>query len=120
MERLPDKYIKLLEATLNIIRKELDRLHWNKFQHPMKSPFDNTGEIYSNDTFTVRAYYWGDDDSLIPLPNFEYDGIKCYWYKHSGRGLCAYVDNPFDTDYLAKMIDDCYEAMKKDFGERVN
>lgn len=43
----------LVRAMLDFIRKELDRHYWNQNQKEMISPFDNTGEEYSNDYMTV-------------------------------------------------------------------
>lgn len=108
--------VKLVEAVLDAIRKEMDRLYYNKYQKEMNSPFDNTGETYKNSTFTVRAYYWGDDDDLTMLPNFEYKGLRVYWYKYSGRGTEVLVDKPLTTKFLSRMLDDCIASMKNDFG----
>ena len=59
MKRVEEKYIPLIRSVINEIRRELDRLYWNKYQTDMDSPFDNTGNEYMNDTFIVRAYDWG-------------------------------------------------------------
>ena len=107
----------VVQAILDKIRSEMDRLYWNKYQAEMNSPFDNTGEYYQNDTFTVRPYYWGDDKDLMNLPNFEYPGIEVWWYKHSNRGVIVYSEEPLTLDFLAKMLADCVEALRKDFSE---
>ena len=113
--RVPEKYIPLIKAALNEIRRELDRLYWNKYQKIMNSPFDNTGEKYANETFLVQAYNWNEDEDL---PNFKYRGLSVYWYKHSNRGVEAYLwPEEFTVDFLADMIKDCFDAMKIDFGE---
>ncbi len=43
---------------------------------------------FENDTFIIRPYYWGDDEDIIGLPNFEYKpiGLKIWWYKYPMRG----------------------------------
>ena len=115
---LDPKYTKLVVGALDLIREELDRLYWNKYHKEMNSPFDNSGETYSNDTFTVKAYDWGNnnDDS----PNFNYKNIlHVYWYKYAGRGVIAYINEAYDfnIDLLADIVNDCIEAMRKDFGE---
>lgn len=116
MKFVDEKYIQLIRSILNEIRRELDRLYWNKYQREMHSPFDNTGSEYRNSTFIVRAYdWWGNNDS--ELPNFEYPGINVYWYKHSRRGLTAYTDDDLTLDYLTNMLNDCIAALRKDFGE---
>lgn len=120
MKQLPTMYNELISAVMDKINAELERLYWNKNQQPLtNSPFSNTGETYSNDTFTVRAYYWGpvntDEDVA---PNFEYPGIHVYWYKHCGRGLTVFVDDNFSVDFLATMLNDCIGSLRRDFGER--
>lgn len=55
MVRLDRKYIHLIRAVLDKIRKELDRLYWNKYQEEMDNPFDNTGGEYVNSTFQVHS-----------------------------------------------------------------
>lgn len=109
--------IRLIKAVLNEIRRELNRLYWNKYQELMESPFDNTGNTYSNDTFTVRSYYWGDDEEKALLPNFEYKDFYVFWYKHCDRGVNIVYDKPITTEFLSEMLDDCFDAMRKDFGE---
>jgi len=111
----------LIKAMLNYIDDELRRLYWNKFQEEIDSPFQNTGNSYMNDTFYVRAYYWGDDEDKIRQPNFQYKKFKCYWYKHSMRGLeweykgerNCYIS----TDFLSKMLEDIIRSLRVDFCE---
>ena len=114
-----EKYELLLDAVLQKIRNELDRCYFNKYQQEMKSPFDNTAETYENDTFKVRAYYWGDDEELVNLPNFEYDGLECYWYKYATRGLTWRYKGgrmaAIPADFLADMLDKCFKAIQADF-----
>lgn len=87
-------------------------------QEVMNSPFDNSGEEYSNNTFTVRSYYWGDEPDRMDLPNFEYDGIEVYWYKHSNRGTTIYTDKDLTIDYLSVMLNRCIESLREDFLKR--
>lgn len=118
MDRLQDRFVPLVVSVLDKIRKEMDRLYWNKYQKEMNSPFDNSGEEYSNNTFTVRSYYWGDEPDRVDLPNFEYDGIKVYWYKHSNRGTTIYTDKDLTIDYLSVMLNRCIESLREDFLKR--
>lgn len=113
MIRVNPEHIPLIRAVLDAIRKEMDRLYWNKYQKVMDSPFDNTGEAYKNETFSVSAYDWDDDSE----PNFTYKGFEVYWYKHSNRCVCAWCDCHITTKYLSKMLNDCIESLRKDFGE---
>ena len=122
-EENADKYVRadpkwdlLMNAVLRKIRAELDRLYWNKNQQEMESPFDNTGTIYSNDTFIVRAYDWSDADE--ELPNFEWGPIRVYWYKHEGRGNTIETKIGYDDPAIyALMLKKCLKALSDDFGE---
>ena len=113
----------LLEAVLLRIKDEMARLYWNKHHSEMNSPFDNTGEEYSDDTFTVRAYCWDEETEDVALPNFAYKELECSWYKHSTRGLTwrykgereAYVP----AEFLEHMLMDCYKSMRKYFGDSI-
>ena len=42
---------------------------------------------YDDDVFTVRPYYWGEDEDMIDLPNFVYKptGLEIFWYKYPMR-----------------------------------
>lgn len=119
---LAPKYTNLIIGILDLIREKLDTEYWNKNHTQMNSPFDNTGTIYSNDTFTVRAYDWEleIDNKKEELPNFNYKDIfHVHWYKYAGRGVVVYYDESinFDINFLAKVVNDCIESIKKDFGE---
>ena len=116
---MKQRYEDLMLAVLMRIESELERLYWNKNQKRINSPFLNTGERYSNDTFTVRAYYWGDDEEFECLPNFEYNNgqVKIWWYKHYGRCMEWKFQKPMTVEYLANMLNDCIISLRKDFGE---
>ena len=109
--------ILLVQAVLNRIRNEMDRLYWNKNQREMNSPFDNTGASYENPVFSVRAFSWSDDEEESRKPNFQYGDFTVNWYKHVGRGTCVTSKTEITAEFLAKMLEDCFEAMRKDFGE---
>lgn len=111
----------LIRAALNEIENQMARLYWNKYQKEMESsPFKNTGAEYSNDTFTVRAYNWNDENDV--LPNFEYKDLKIYWYKHSQRGLQWYYNcskNALPSSaFLEDMLEDCIESLERYFDTR--
>lgn len=101
---------QLIIAILDRIDSELQRYYWNKNHKEMNSPFLNTGEEYSNSVFTVRAYNW--DDNI--KPNFQSATLKCWWYKHSHRGLTYELDTD-SIENLAAFLNDCLDAIKKDF-----
>lgn len=117
---------ELVKAVLCRIEDELIRHYWNKNQREMDSPFKNTGAIYSNDFFTVRAYNWNDEndwdnENIRPnKPNFDSKLLKCWWYKHSLRGL-EYELNFDDSNtedhlcQLCKFLYDCLDSIERDF-----
>lgn len=117
LELINSKYELLLQACLSRIKEEMDRLYWNENQATMVSPFLNTGEKYENSTFSVRAYYWGDNETEISLPNFQYKDLEIRWYKHYFRGLNARCGHELTSEFLADMINDCFKSMRRDFGE---
>lgn len=117
MYKYYDDECEIICAALDKIRKELDRCYWNKNQKEMSSPFDNTGEEYSNNIFSVYAYYWGDDELQL-RPNFIYKDLKVFWYKHSNRGVYAESEHMLTLDDLNTMIIECNRAIRNDFERR--
>lgn len=117
MIEIKGKYTAMVIACLDQIRKEMDRLYWNKYQIEMDSPFDNTGNTYRNDVFQVNAYYWGNNGEMIKRPNFSYKGLEVRWYKHSHRDPYILCDKEITLDFLAEMIDECINSMREDFKE---
>lgn len=124
LENTPKKYIKvedpnlilMTQASLDYIRKELNRHYWNKNQKEMVSPFDNTGESYTNNYMTVRAYYWGDEEDEIAKPNFEAGHMQVHWYKHSNRGVSVYFEEGYESyEELAKTTENCLKSIELDF-----
>lgn len=80
---------------------------WNKFER--KWNIDNYGfpskkseflENYWNDksqayvtpVFTIRPYYWGDDDKIAALPNLVCNNIQINWYKYFDRDSYCNID----------------------------
>lgn len=116
------KYMKCLDkeetllavAALRMIDEELRRCYWNKYQEEMNSPFSNTGESYSCDAFTVRAYNW-DENTW----NFSYpaDCFVAEWYKNLGRGDMVIVPEDWKVEQLVTMLAACLKAIWEDFKE---
>lgn len=116
IEKSSSDYILLIESCLRKLKAEYERLYWNKNQSEPDSPFDNTGAVYSNDTFSVKAYDWSEKGNADP--NFEYEGLKVWWYKYCTRGLT--YKGIVTADFLQKMLKDCIESMRKDFEKGEN
>lgn len=87
----------IIEAGLRCIHLVLNDLNGGKL-----TPFNNSGEHFTNDVFEVHAYYWGDCDcslndtgdeyihkSNCPVirPNFKCGDLEVNWYKYLGRGM---------------------------------
>ena len=115
--RIEEKYIPVIEACLGKINDEMCRLYWNKYQTEYYSPFFNTGNSYRNDTFQVRAYYWGSNENMITWPNFSYKDMEVHWYKHFGRGMTVKKNGELTLDFLAEMVEDCIASLRRDYGE---
>lgn len=117
MVTIGSEYDYLVQAVLNRIRNELDRLYWNKNQKEMISPFDNSGApTFSTDVFTVRSYNW--DENIEP--NFETEKMKIWWYKHSNRGLCVKIPNGAHAeDVIAEALYDSIKSLGRYFKEIV-
>ena len=110
-EKRVEGYDILLSAILDKIENTMATLYWNKNQKELESPFQNTGATYQNDVFTVRAYNWDGNYE----PNFLYQGLHIFWYKHSGRGIAAYSSIRVDAEYLNVMLENCLDALHRDF-----
>ena len=120
MQKINQKYEKLILGSLIIIKNELDRLYWNKNQKEMDSPFENTGKTYENKTFKVCAYKWNENNDE---PNFNYKNkFFVYWYKYCGRGMLVEVadDVKFDINFLADMVNECLKVLNDDKNLEIN
>ena len=109
-----EKITGLIRSCLSEIERELGRLYWNREQKELNSPLQNTGESYKCDAFEVTAYNWDENRE----PNFRYKDLKCWWYKHSRRGMYAESEMPVTAEYLADMLEECFKSMRKDFNEK--
>ena len=83
-----------------------------------KCGFDSYGykndleeRCFENDTFIVRPYYWGDDEDIANLPNFEYKpiGFTISWYKYPMRN--AYASHNITTQEFEQILCRCSDSM---------
>lgn len=74
----------------------------------------NAAYEYENDTFIVRAYYWGEDEDIAALPNFVYKptGLEISWYKYQMRD--AYSNQDVSIEQFVEILADCERSMKED------
>ena len=64
------------------------------------------------DVFVIRPYYWGEDEALMDLPNFEYKptGLKISWYKYPMRD--AYSNQNISPKQFKEILEECSKAME--------
>ena len=69
--------------------------------------------FFENDVFSIRPYYWGDDDEIANLPNFVYKptGYSISWYKYPLRD--AYASADITEDEFGEMLEKCEESLKE-------
>lgn len=73
----------------------------------------NSSGCFENDTFAVRPYYWGDDETIANLPNFVYKptGLEIRWYKYPMRDAYSNMDvSPSD---FRKILDECAASLER-------
>ena len=83
--------------------------------------FNKADYGFENDVFALRPFYWGDDESMSSLPNFQYkkDGTQISWYKYPFRS--AYATRELTIEDFIGMLAECERSLDEAFGgkERV-
>lgn len=88
-------------------------------------PDDTHGEIFKpymlNDgttatdfeNFTIRSYYWGDDEDCHHLPNFvaKKHDFTIEWYKYPLRGACC--NRPISFKEFKQIMDEFVDEVKR-------
>lgn len=97
-----------LEAFLNAIRAELDRVMWNNNQEEYSSPFSNSGNKFKNGVFEAIAYSW--DDSVEQPFNFKWKDFEVSWYKYMGRGMS--MNRAITPDEGVEMLNECLVSVR--------
>lgn len=66
---------------------------------------------FENDTFVIRPYYWGEDEEIAVLPNFEFKptGFTISWYKYPMRNAFASHDIGIGT--FLEILHECEKSM---------
>lgn len=99
----------------------IEREEW---QDPFCKFLDNNGfdgygykegsdeRCFENDTFIIRPYYWGDEEDIAELPNFEYKptGFTISWYKYPMRD--AYASHDISTEEFIAILKACENSLK--------
>ena len=73
---------------------------------------DDTYATFDNEVFTIRPYYWGDDEEIMELPNFVYKptNFQIQWYKYPLRD--SYMNQDITIEQFKQIIDDCKKSIK--------
>lgn len=86
------------------------------FEILMKALQQKTGEKevydFSNDYFTMRSYYWGEDEEEMEKPNFEIpsENFRLTWYKYPFRS--SYANEKLTPQRWNDLIQKCLESLK--------
>jgi len=97
----------LLNAALENISEEWERVMWNINQKEMPNPFCNTGSKWKCTEFEVNAYDWNDDNEQ--LYNFKWKDIEVSWYKYLGRGMSC--NKNLSSKKISDMLNACLKAL---------
>ena len=77
--------------------------------------FDQMWKVdpFDNDVFSMRPYYWGDDEEEAEKPNFVHkkSGLKLWWYKYPFRG--AYTNKELSLKELEDIVAECISSQGK-------
>lgn len=99
-----------------------DSSEWNRLISLSDSDFygytsikdiENDGGGYENGVFTIRPYWWGDDDApQAQMPNFLYKpiGFEIRWYKYPFRD--SYMNRNLSIDKIKEIFWHCAESIK--------
>ena len=74
---------------------------------------ENNTVPFETEKFSVRPYYWGEDENIAALPNFVYKpkNIEISWYKYPLRD--AYCSHNLTIDEFRTMLNDCTSSIEK-------
>ncbi len=78
----------------------------------IKDKMNNSGG-YENEVFSIRPYWWGDDDAeQTDMPNFLYKptGFEIRWYKYPFRD--SYMNKNLSLDKIREIFRHCIGSTK--------
>ena len=73
------------------------------------------GTDFDNDVFTMRTYWWGDEDAPEAImPNFLHKrtGLELRWYKYALRD--SYMNREVSQEEWRQIMDECIASVKKE------
>ncbi len=77
----------------------------------------NGDAVIDNECFSIRPYYWGEDEYIAALPNFVFKPgkVEIRWYKYPMRD--AYSNIPLDERTVREMLTACERWIAKNMKE---
>ena len=74
--------------------------------------YEGLERCFENDVFVIRPYYWGDDEEIAALPNFEFKptGFTISWYKYPMRN--AFASDNISTEEFLEILKECEKSMR--------
>ena len=96
-------------ALLRDINRKLEIVAYNLGHKDFESPFDNTGNRWSNDVFEVEAYSWNDE--VAQEYNFKCGNIEISWYKYLGRDTT--INGEYSETVIIDMYTKCIDSLNK-------
>jgi len=81
---------------------------------------DETYATFDNELFTIRPYYWGDDEEIEELSNFIYKptDFQMQWYKYPLRD--AYMNQNINIEQFKNTIEECRKSVFKEVVKNEN
>lgn len=81
--------------------------------HALRTDGSDDPYDFENDTFIVRAYYWGEDEAIAALPNFVYKptDLEISWYKYPMRD--AYSNQDIAIEDFKAILKSCQDSLAK-------
>lgn len=90
--------------------------HLNRLLAAFESVLSPLGRVtlseeFENEVFSVKPYYWGDDETEANKANFHFkpSDYKLKWYKYPLRD--SYQSSELSVEDFGKMIDKCIESL---------
>lgn len=89
----------------------VDFLYRNGFD--MYGYYEESERCFENNVFVIRPYYWGEDEEIADLPNFEFKptGFTITWYKYPMRD--AYASHNISTKEFMRILKECEKSMNE-------
>lgn len=98
----------LLDAIINRLERELERVLWNRLQKEVPSPFSNTAATFEAPGIAIHAYSW-DEEAEQPW-NLKCGEVEVSWYKHAWRGVS--INRQLTADEMAAFLDEALARIR--------